>query len=172
MVVVRSLSPSLSLPLTDYGPVDFRKGCYLGQELTVRTYHTGATRKRILPIRLFPLDANPPTHPPPPGPLQTPDARPHPTADMDIMYRPPTHSASKKDRSAGRILALHPTVSNVGLGLVRLELAQRACWGDGSGEDNGRLTTKLGGREFGVWVGKGEAYGAALTEVASDLQAL
>lgn len=34
--------------------VDFRKGCYVGQELTVRTYHTGATRKRIVPVRLVP----------------------------------------------------------------------------------------------------------------------
>jgi folate-binding protein YgfZ len=24
--------------------VDFRKGCYLGQELTIRTFHTGVTR--------------------------------------------------------------------------------------------------------------------------------
>ena len=32
--------------------VDFRKGCYVGQELTVRTYHTGAIRKRIFPVAL------------------------------------------------------------------------------------------------------------------------
>lgn len=40
--------------LTDfhYSTVDFRKGCYVGQELTVRTYHTGVVRKRILPILL------------------------------------------------------------------------------------------------------------------------
>ena len=30
--------------------VSFRKGCYLGQELTARTYHTGVTRKRLVPI--------------------------------------------------------------------------------------------------------------------------
>lgn len=34
------------------GGVDFRKGCYVGQELTVRTYHTGVVRKRILPTIL------------------------------------------------------------------------------------------------------------------------
>jgi folate-binding protein YgfZ len=33
--------------------IDFRKGCYLGQELTIRTFHTGVTRKRILPVQLF-----------------------------------------------------------------------------------------------------------------------
>ncbi|KAK0468284.1 Aminomethyltransferase folate-binding domain-containing protein [Desarmillaria tabescens] len=32
------------------GGLDFRKGCYVGQELTVRTYHTGVIRKRILPV--------------------------------------------------------------------------------------------------------------------------
>lgn len=32
--------------------MDFRKGCYVGQELTARTYHLGVVRKRIVPIRL------------------------------------------------------------------------------------------------------------------------
>ncbi|KAG7449295.1 Aminomethyltransferase folate-binding domain-containing protein [Guyanagaster necrorhizus] len=32
------------------GGLDFRKGCYVGQELTVRTYHTGVIRKRVLPV--------------------------------------------------------------------------------------------------------------------------
>ncbi|KAL4237443.1 Iron-sulfur clusters incorporation protein [Mactra antiquata] len=30
--------------------VSFSKGCYLGQELTARTHHTGVTRKRIMPL--------------------------------------------------------------------------------------------------------------------------
>ncbi len=36
--------------------VHFDKGCYLGQELTVRTFHTGIVRKRIVPVRLFLMD--------------------------------------------------------------------------------------------------------------------
>ena len=36
--------------------VDFRKGCYVGQELTIRTYHTGVVRKRILPVQLYEKD--------------------------------------------------------------------------------------------------------------------
>jgi folate-binding protein YgfZ len=32
--------------------VSFRKGCYLGQELTARVQHTGAIRKRIMPVIL------------------------------------------------------------------------------------------------------------------------
>lgn len=30
--------------------VSFDKGCYLGQELTARTHHTGVTRKRLMPV--------------------------------------------------------------------------------------------------------------------------
>ncbi|KAK9873986.1 hypothetical protein WA026_002334 [Henosepilachna vigintioctopunctata] len=30
--------------------VSFHKGCYIGQELTARTHHTGVTRKRLMPI--------------------------------------------------------------------------------------------------------------------------
>jgi len=31
--------------------VSFHKGCYIGQELTARTHHTGVIRKRVMPIR-------------------------------------------------------------------------------------------------------------------------
>lgn len=30
--------------------VSFQKGCYIGQELTARTYHTGVIRKRFMPL--------------------------------------------------------------------------------------------------------------------------
>ncbi|XP_050548940.1 putative transferase CAF17 homolog, mitochondrial isoform X1 [Daktulosphaira vitifoliae] len=44
----------ISLPLEmncDYlNGVSFDKGCYIGQELTARTHHTGVIRKRIMPI--------------------------------------------------------------------------------------------------------------------------
>ncbi|XP_058057974.1 putative transferase CAF17 homolog, mitochondrial [Anopheles bellator] len=31
--------------------VSFHKGCYIGQELTARTYHTGVIRKRLMPVQ-------------------------------------------------------------------------------------------------------------------------
>lgn len=31
--------------------VSFHKGCYIGQELTARTHHTGVVRKRLMPLR-------------------------------------------------------------------------------------------------------------------------
>eukprot|EP00217_Crustomastix_stigmatica_P014221 CAMPEP_0183790276 /NCGR_PEP_ID=MMETSP0803_2-20130417/921_1 /TAXON_ID=195967 /ORGANISM="Crustomastix stigmata, Strain CCMP3273" /LENGTH=306 /DNA_ID=CAMNT_0026034479 /DNA_START=304 /DNA_END=1221 /DNA_ORIENTATION=- len=33
--------------------VSFTKGCYVGQELTTRTYHQGVIRKRVLPLKIF-----------------------------------------------------------------------------------------------------------------------
>ena len=54
------LVPGQALPLEaslelQYG-VDFRKGCYVGQELTARTHHTGVVRKRVVPVLLYELD--------------------------------------------------------------------------------------------------------------------
>ncbi len=45
----------------DYmGGIDYRKGCYVGQELTIRTHHTGVVRKRILPCRVYARDEEEP----------------------------------------------------------------------------------------------------------------
>lgn len=37
--------------LDQLGAVDFKKGCYVGQEVVSRTEHRGTARKRVLPIR-------------------------------------------------------------------------------------------------------------------------
>ncbi|ODN89617.1 mitochondrial protein [Cryptococcus wingfieldii CBS 7118] len=168
--------PGSALPLESsmdiHGGVDFRKGCYLGQELTVRTYHTGATRKRILPVRLFPMDHS--------GSILDLISSPSPassleaTFPLDITFHPPTSSASKKPRSAGKILSLHNTV---GLALVRLEMAERTWWSSDNlatsasqwaqGE-TGRLTTQINGKEYGLYVGQGEAYASALANTPSS----
>jgi transferase CAF17, mitochondrial len=51
------LTPDKTLPLDAnmdlMGGIDFRKGCYVGQELTIRTKHRGVVRKRILPCVLY-----------------------------------------------------------------------------------------------------------------------
>lgn len=48
--------PTISLPhkanLDLLNAIDFRKGCYVGQELTIRTQHTGVVRKRLLPVEV------------------------------------------------------------------------------------------------------------------------
>ncbi|XP_034941269.1 putative transferase CAF17 homolog, mitochondrial [Chelonus insularis] len=51
---IQDLPPGKSFPLeinSDYlHGVSFHKGCYIGQELTARTYHTGVVRKRLMPL--------------------------------------------------------------------------------------------------------------------------
>lgn len=51
---LRELPPAACFPLecnADYlGGVSFHKGCYVGQELTARTHHTGVVRKRLMPV--------------------------------------------------------------------------------------------------------------------------
>ncbi|KAJ3366574.1 ccr4 associated factor [Kappamyces sp. JEL0680] len=41
--------------------VDFRKGCYLGQELTHRTKHVGVVRKRLAPVMAYVPESPVPT---------------------------------------------------------------------------------------------------------------
>lgn len=102
----------------------------------MRTYHTGATRKRILPVLVDD------------GLLGT----------GDITYHPPASAASQKSRPAGKVLSVHES-GRVGLGLVRLEMAERANWITG---DRGRLTIEVDGKEQEIHAAKGEAYAAAL----------
>lgn len=100
-----------ALPLEcnmDYmGGIDFRKGCYVGQELTIRTKHTGVVRKRILPVQLY-------EHGEAPKALEY-----DPSSSIRI---PPKDTnikkASGKGRSTGKWLG---GVGNIGLALCRLE---------------------------------------------------
>ena len=87
--------------------IDFRKGCYVGQELTIRTRHTGVVRKRILPVQLYDSGTVP----------DTLEYRPNssvvaPPSDTNI------NRSAVKGRSVGKWLG---GIGNVGLALCRLE---------------------------------------------------
>lgn len=95
------------------GGIDFRKGCYLGQELTIRTHHTGVIRKRILPVQLYSTEEQLLTH------VNSPMLR----RDSQLVLPPSGANISKaggtRGRSAGKWLR---GVGNVGLALCRLEM--------------------------------------------------
>ncbi|TPX56347.1 aminomethyltransferase [Powellomyces hirtus] len=111
-------STGTSLPLESnldlINGVDFRKGCYLGQELTIRTYHTGVTRKRIVPVQFYTKEDTC-AHPLP---------SPQTDVTLDQQQQQETSNAAKPGRSrrppssVGKICSgLH----NVGLALMRLD---------------------------------------------------
>ena len=110
--------------------IDFKKGCYVGQELTIRTKHTGVVRKRILPIQLdFAAGSSPSTSFLEPG--------------NDIKQLDET-GITKKGRAAGKFVA---NIGNFGLALCRLEMMtpMRISAEGGSYRE---------GMEFGIGVGE------------------
>lgn len=97
------------------GGIDFRKGCYVGQELTIRTKHRGVVRKRVLPAMIYGADgAEQPSQleylAEKPGAVQSAASIP---ADTSIGR------FEKRGRSAGKWLR---GLGNVGLALCRLEI--------------------------------------------------
>jgi folate-binding protein YgfZ len=94
------------------GGVDFRKGCYVGQELTIRTHHTGVVRKRILPVQLYPLDSSPPEKLTYDAKLASNNALPPPETKI---FR---QGDEKKKHSTGKFLH---GIGNIGFALCRLE---------------------------------------------------
>lgn len=97
--------------------IDFHKGCYVGQELTIRTKHRGVVRKRALPCVIYDQHDAPPEalHYNPEGTGATAESL---TADM-IPQETSIGRFEKRGRSAGKWLR---GVGNVGLGLCRLEI--------------------------------------------------
>ncbi|KUI59322.1 Putative transferase CAF17, mitochondrial [Cytospora mali] len=93
------------------GGIDFRKGCYVGQELTIRTKHRGVVRKRILPVMIY--DNNEASEIP-----QKLEYKPDAADAAAIPTDTSIGRLGRKGRSAGKWLR---GVGNVGLALCRLE---------------------------------------------------
>lgn len=100
--------------------IDFKKGCYVGQELTIRTHHTGVVRRRILPVALYDRSS---------------DAPEKLDYDASSAFVQPEHDADirrddKKKRATGKLIG---SVGNVGLGMCRVEqMTDLVVSGEGS----------------------------------------
>lgn len=101
------------------GGIDFRKGCYVGQELTIRTRHRGVVRKRILPCVLYGGGESAATTPPEAMEYVPGWTGPGEVAAEDVPHDLSIGREGKKGRSAGNWLA---GVGNVGLALCRLQI--------------------------------------------------
>ncbi|KAJ6599129.1 Aminomethyltransferase folate-binding domain-containing protein [Mycena vulgaris] len=103
------------------GGLDFRKGCYVGQELTVRTYHTGLIRKRIMPVVIHPPDS------PPPEVVGPSSDIPSFAVGLDIRgisTQPPDQDKPQlRPRGNGKLLS---SSNGLGLALLRLEQVEAA----------------------------------------------
>ncbi|RAL14654.1 YgfZ/GcvT domain-containing protein [Aspergillus homomorphus CBS 101889] len=97
------------------GAIDFRKGCYIGQELTIRTKHTGLVRKRILPVQLYAGSSIPDGDLPVYNPAALGTTLPPPPSGLEIAKL----RGMTGGRSAGRFLA---GIGNIGLALCRVEM--------------------------------------------------
>jgi folate-binding protein YgfZ len=95
--------------------IDFRKGCYVGQELTIRTHHRGVTRKRLLPVQLYDMSQDVSSLPE--NLTYDPSVQlTLPTGESDIVKAGTT---TRRNRSAGTFLN---GIGNIGLALCRLEV--------------------------------------------------
>ncbi|KAI9719897.1 MAG: ccr4 associated factor [Chrysothrix sp. TS-e1954] len=149
----KELAFAASLPqegnLDFTGGIDFRKGCYVGQELTIRTHHTGVVRKRVLPVMLQPIEEGKDTKQPEQL-LYDPNM-----GDLASLVSPGTDikpEGKTKGRTAGKFLA---GLGNVGLGLCRVEMmTDLVLTGEGEGRREARdFVVKRGAGDDNVQVG-------------------
>jgi folate-binding protein YgfZ len=96
--------------------INFKKGCYVGQELTIRTKHTGVVRKRILPVQLYTSDTLSDEQQPIYDSNFSSTLIPANGAEIKQIDE---DGSMRKGRPAGKFIS---AFGNVGLCLVRLEM--------------------------------------------------
>lgn len=122
------------------GGIDFKKGCYVGQELTIRTHHTGVVRRRILPVGLYSYER------------EAPDSFEYdPTLQVGTFERNvDIKRDDKRKRATGKLIS---SIGNVGLAMCRLEqMSDLTVSGEGSSFSPGdRFTVQdVTGKEVGA----------------------
>lgn len=121
----KDIFPLDSLPfesnLDFYNAVNFDKGCYLGQELTARTFHRGVTRKRIMPLQF--AKSNEEFRPNTTEPVLNRNFNEKlPESGTQLVLDQSSHSEETGTEKA--IGHVGGTIFNIGLGLVRLNIAK------------------------------------------------
>ncbi|BGP16547.1 hypothetical protein JCM10213_000541 [Rhodosporidiobolus nylandii] len=122
--------------------VDYRKGCYVGQELTARTHHKGVVRKRGVVFRLFREGEDIPTEIlPSPSLIPYPSLFPLPPPGSSLTL---IKSSSSRPRPSGKLGSALSLVSPSGIltlslayGSVRVEHL-----GEGTDEFDGVFVVK------------------------------
>lgn len=120
---IQDIVPMQAFPMESnmdiMGGLDFRKGCFVGQELTVRTYHTGILRKRIFPVHIHPQDG------------ATNLSRVPSTLDVKAVatQTSPDGRPTVRPRGVSKLLS---TSGNVGLALMRMDHIRLAESGGGT----------------------------------------
>ncbi|KAJ3971284.1 Aminomethyltransferase folate-binding domain-containing protein [Lentinula raphanica] len=122
--------PDVSFPMDSnldvMGAVDFRKGCYVGQELTVRTYHKGVIRKRTIPVLIQPSDNKYDSQPK--FSLLSPDPEDvHERFGPDTDIKPSNTTGGPRPRGTGKLLS---NLHGVGLALLRAEQVEGVASGN------------------------------------------
>ncbi|GAA5962511.1 hypothetical protein JCM8115_002104 [Rhodotorula mucilaginosa] len=139
--------------------VDYRKGCYVGQELTARTHHKGIVRKRGMIFRLFREGEDIPTEP-----IPSPDLIPYPS----LFPLPPPGSSltllragtSRRPRASGKLgssLALISPSSHLQTMALAYGSVRTDHLGEGTDEFDGVFTVKADVSDEAVVAGSAAA---------------
>lgn len=119
--IPRTESLPMNFNMDLMGGIDFKKGCYSGQELTIRTHHTGVVRRRALPVVIHDL-----------ADTETPKL------EYNVNSSAPGSELSGSDikrdgggkRAVGNLIG---AVGNIGLGMCRVEqMTDLVVSGEGS----------------------------------------
>ncbi|QLQ78607.1 hypothetical protein HG537_0A08540 [Torulaspora globosa] len=139
--------PETLLPLElnfDYLPnaVSADKGCYVGQELTARTFATGILRKRLVPVTLTNSNALSLLNDDKRYPEILTDSK-HDNSPLAAVTTPfgTTTSKPRRSRPAGSLIAYE---GDKGVALLRIEHFKKAF--DGDQEENGLFHIKVNGK--------------------------